>query len=117
MWSTSDMPPLATVARGRIAPNIADAKAWLVEQRPWSALLWGLRIFLLGAFVVRPIRIVRQLFGRKKTTRSVLRDFLLNGYPVAIWTPPGEWRVARTLQDLQQIIADGGEVDPPKDED
>ena len=117
MWSTSDMPPLATVARGRIAPNMAAWKGWAIRQNAWDMLFFDLRLLLVAWFVVFPVRLLRMAFGLRTTTRRKVRDFLAHGYPVAIWTPPGEWRVARMVADLAQIIADGGEVEPPKDED
>lgn len=104
-------PPFLGVRRGRPSYNPAfdDWMAGLPRRRQ---IMVGARTALFGymTYLLVQFRILR---GNKANLRHAIR----HGVPVAIWTPPGEWRVARTLQDLQQIIADGGEVEPPKDAD
>ena len=111
------MPIIATVAHGKIAVNSLGLNQWLVTEQP-GLQAWGVvfRLLCVGILAV-PGALWRRALGRKRTALQSTRRFVAYGFPVAIWTLPGEWRVVRTLADLQQIIADGGEVEPSKDED
>ena len=116
----NDGPVFLLVRNGRVIPDRLALTTWILgmakDGRPWGWLPWFLSL-IPRAIAHAPGKLWRRVTRAREGALNISRRAIRNGFPVAIWTPPGEWRVARTLSDFAQIIADGGEVAPPKDED
>ena len=110
------MPALATIARGRLTSNLAEWKGWAYTQEPRVMARLGRRLILSGLLGL-VVDAAYKATGRKVTATREARHLIRHGFPVAIWTPPGEWRIARTIGQLAVITAAGGEVLAPKDAD
>ena len=115
-----DRPALFAMRSGDIAYDVLASNRWVHELagegRPWGWTGVFLRMVAMIACSI-PALAWRITFGARLSGEQKVRRFLRWGFSVAIWTPPGEWRVARTLTDLRQIIADGGEIESSEDED
>ena len=97
-----EMPPFFLVARGRPSynPDFGDWQARLPFRRS-------------AAIALRVMWAAKTAHGTTGTGNC--KHAIRHGFPVAIWTPPGEWRTARTIGQLAEIIAAGGEIETPKD--
>ena len=113
-------PCFLIVRNGIMRPDRMAIMGWLLDLardgRPWGWVPW-----LLSELPMAVVNLVRRailrILGMRDSAVVSARRAIKHGWSVAIWTPPGEWRVARTLADLEQIIADGGEIEPPQDAD